>query len=196
MHHRWKCLEGPASHSLDLIRCWFISPSLALMLGVGGWVYACVGRGYCVREWEFCVFHRFVFVCLWGKQTFGMKRVIFQCVLVHRSQLDTGTPSFHISSVWTHLTGGVKQINKRSHARSHTLKLLNIPQPKCFIIMTSTRSVLVHHYPFSKFLFCLAVICSNPQWAYYCPGKVLRAAREGRILEGCRMFFAPRISEK
>lgn len=54
--------------------------------------------------------------------------------------------------------------------------------------MTSTHSALVHHYPFSTFLSCLAIICSNPQWAYYCQGKVLIAARKGRIWGKCCIF--------
>lgn len=49
----------------------------------------------------------------------------------------------------------------------------------CFIIMTSAQSTLVYHYPFSKFLSCLAIISSKPQWAYYCQGKVLIAVKKG-----------------
>lgn len=58
-----------------------------------------------------------------------------------------------------------------------------------FIIMTSTCTALVHHYPFSNFLSCLALICSNPQWAYYCQGKVLRAVRRCWILKRVAVHF-------
>lgn len=94
-----------------------------------------------------------------------------------------------------HTRPGVKQINKRSHTHTQSCYLIKYSAALCFIIMTSTHSALVHHYPFSKFfLSCLAIICSNPQWAYYCQGKVLIAAQKGRVLERCKIYFARGIN--
>lgn len=130
----------------------------------GGWMGVCVcGKGMlCERMSILCIPPISVCVSVRKANAWHETRYISVC-WSRGVNLTQGRHHSTLAQSELHLTGGVKQINKRSHTHSHTLKLLNIPQPKCFIIMTSARGVLVHHYPFSKFLFCLAVICSNPQ---------------------------------
>lgn len=72
-------------------------------------------------------------------------------------------PAGHRDAVAPHqlaartLNLGVKRINKRSHTHTPT------KYSAAFVIMTRTRGAPVHHYPFSKFWSCLALICSTPQ---------------------------------
>lgn len=76
------------------------------MLWVGGWVYVCAGRGYGVREKEICVFRGLVFVCRKEKAEIWRDRCYILVCAGPEVHVDTGTLSFHISSLWAHSTWG------------------------------------------------------------------------------------------
>lgn len=126
------------------------------MLMVGGCVRMCVcGK---VREEEMRIFQGLVFLSdrraeMWPERC---RNFYFFFVIgpeVPAGHRDSATP--HQLAV-RKLNLGVKEINKRSHTHTPT------KYSAAFIIMTSTCAALVHHYPFSKFSSCLALICSNP----------------------------------
>lgn len=111
-----------------------------------------------------CIFQGLVFVSAraetWPERCVNLFSLFFCVFRVH---VGPEVPAGHRDSVTPHqlaartLNLGVKQINKRSHTHTPT------KYSAAFAIRTSTGGAPLHHYPFSKFWSCLALICSNPQ---------------------------------